>query len=219
MKDYADITSAPSGDDSWRGENLQEFLKELIEHLPANLTAAEATFFVDKLSKDYQNPHYRRMAEYFAPRYVYLPADEKVKCEERLTRQWDKIIGDWMSENRLAESTRPLWGHLGGNQEAPHRSLRRVRAEQPRHSPQAAPTGRLCPGERRERAGRQEGPAQTCEGSGEDLAGGRVRGRTGPGEDGQVGHECDEVDAANIPDFEETVKSAVAKAAEEHAAM
>jgi hypothetical protein len=111
VTDYADITSAPGGDDAWRGENLQEFLKELIERLPNNVTQAETTFF-GELSQDYQNSHYRRMTRYFAPRYEYLSTDNKVTCEQRLTRQWDKIIGEWMSENRLAESTRPLWDHL-----------------------------------------------------------------------------------------------------------
>lgn len=28
-------------------------------------------------------------------------------------RQWDKVIGDWMSENRMAESTQPIWPYLG----------------------------------------------------------------------------------------------------------
>ena len=46
---------------------------ELIERLPNNLTAAEATFFVEKLSKDYQNPYYRRLVEYFAPRVPVPP--------------------------------------------------------------------------------------------------------------------------------------------------
>ncbi len=112
VNSYADITSSTTGDESWRGENLQEFLKELVQRLPNNLTAAESTFFIDKLSKDYQNPHYRWMTEYFAPRYAYLTPEEKAKAEERLTRQWDKIIGDWMSENRMADATRPLWDHL-----------------------------------------------------------------------------------------------------------
>jgi hypothetical protein len=113
VNNYADIAASPSGEDAWRGENLQAFLKELIERLPDNFTVADGTFFVEKLSKDYQSPYYRRMVEYFAPRYQYLPADEKSKCEERLRRQWDKVIDDWMSENRMAESTRPLWDYLG----------------------------------------------------------------------------------------------------------
>jgi hypothetical protein len=115
VNNYADIASSPTGDEAWRGENLQEFLKELLERLPAKMTAAEATFFMDKLSKNFQSPDYRPMTEYFAPRYVYLPVQEKTKCEERLARQWDKISGDWMSENRMAEATRLLWDNLGPN--------------------------------------------------------------------------------------------------------
>ena len=113
VNNYADIAASSSGEDAWRGENLQEFLKELIDRLPKNLTDADGTFFVEKLSKDYQSPHYRRMVEYFAARYQYLPVEEKARCEERLMRQWDKVIDDWMSENRMAESTQPLWDYLG----------------------------------------------------------------------------------------------------------
>jgi hypothetical protein len=112
VNNYADIGTSPTGEDAWRGENLQEFLKELIKRLPNNLTVAEATFFVEKLSKDYQDPYYRRMLEYFAPRYQYLPPEEKAKCEDRLIRQWDKVIDNWMSENRMADSTRPLWDYF-----------------------------------------------------------------------------------------------------------
>lgn len=113
VKDYADVACSPGGDEAWRGENLQEFLKELVERLPANRTEAEKTFFYDKFSVDFQSPRYRSMIKYFAPRYEYLSAKEKETCEKRLLRQWDRIIGEWMSENRMAEATRPLWDHLG----------------------------------------------------------------------------------------------------------
>lgn len=113
VSNYADIAASLAGEDAWRGENLQELLRELIERLPDKLTVLDTTFFVEKLSKDYQNPYYRRMVEYFAPRFQYVPAEAKTKCEDRLTHQWDKVIDDWMSENRMAEATRPLWDYLG----------------------------------------------------------------------------------------------------------
>jgi hypothetical protein len=112
VKNYADVASSPNDDEDWRSDNLQEFLKELVARLPGKLTPADSAFFMDKLSKDFQNSHYRPMTEYFAPRYVYLPAHDKRKYEDRLVRQWDTVIGDWMSENRMAEATRPVWNHL-----------------------------------------------------------------------------------------------------------
>jgi hypothetical protein len=115
LGDYADITASPSGDESWRGENLQEFLKELLKQLPSARTKAEATFFLLRLSPDFQSRYYQPMTEYFASRYVFLPAEMREKCEARLIRQWDGCIGDWMSENRMAEVTRLLWDYLGSD--------------------------------------------------------------------------------------------------------
>ncbi len=115
LDNYADITASAAGDGSWRGENLQEFLKELLKQLPNAGTEAEVTFFMRKLSPDFQSRYYRPMTEYLAPRYIYLPDKAKEKCEKRLVRQWDKCINDWMSENRMAEVTRLLWDYLGSD--------------------------------------------------------------------------------------------------------
>ncbi|HEV3023778.1 MAG TPA: hypothetical protein VGX76_14990, partial [Pirellulales bacterium] len=170
-------------------------------------------------SKDYQNPYYRRMVEYFAPRYQYLPADEKAKCEQRLTRQWDKVIDDWMSENRMAEATRPLWDHLG-DETKKHLighfvgfvlSNRGTRHEQYRladfvlENPESVPAAKKFLRKHAKAAAKpwlEEGYT--------DAAG--------------LAKTVKSVMSAMrsmrqyIPDFEATVKAAVEKAAEEHAA-
>jgi hypothetical protein len=112
VTNYADI-AADGNDDGWRIENLGMFLKELVERLPETLTDADTTFFMGKLSRDFQSSHYGPMTENFAPRYVYLNDDDRKKVEERLLRQWDSVIGEWMSENRMAVPTRFLWEYLG----------------------------------------------------------------------------------------------------------
>lgn len=109
---YADLISEGGRDSSWRGENLEGFLKELVKLFPDNWTPADQAYFMEKLSRDFKNPHFREMAEFFAPRYEHIPEAEKKKFEERLVKQWDKIIGNWVEENQMSEATEALWDDL-----------------------------------------------------------------------------------------------------------
>jgi len=112
LDDYADLLSREDGDGSWRSENLTEFLKELVNHFPERWTTADAKFFMDKLSPDFLNPHYRAMIEYYAPRYKFIPGADRDRFEDRLKRQWDKVIDDWVSENSMSVPTEHLWPQL-----------------------------------------------------------------------------------------------------------
>jgi hypothetical protein len=106
---YADLISDDGRDGSWRGNNLNLFLQELVKRLPNKLTAADTEFFMKKLSPNFRNRHYREMTTFFAPRYSLLSADDKEKFEQRLCLQWDKVIDNWSDENEMAVATRALW--------------------------------------------------------------------------------------------------------------
>lgn len=97
---------------SWKAENLAEFAKEIATRLPANFTAADTAFFEDILSTDFRNSHYHELLKLLAPRYQYLAPRTKEKIEDRLKRQWDKIIDEWVAENEMAVPTKALWEYL-----------------------------------------------------------------------------------------------------------
>jgi hypothetical protein len=118
LDDYADLLSGDGGEGSWRGENLKEFLKELVKRFPDQWTQADAKFFMDKLSPDFLNPHYGVLTEFFAPQYEFIPEADKDRFEERLKKQWDKVIGNWVSENSMSVPTEHLWSRLGAETKA-----------------------------------------------------------------------------------------------------
>lgn len=97
--------------DQWLKDNFDAFLKELLANLPKKLTEADSTFF-EKLSRDFQSRVYGPMTKHFAGRYQYLSNTTKDTVEGRLTKQWEDIIGDWNSENRMANATEPIWKYL-----------------------------------------------------------------------------------------------------------
>jgi hypothetical protein len=110
---YKSITaSKESSEDSWKAQNLDALLTELIEDLPKEATDADRDFFVSLLSPDFQNTAYGALSERFADRFPLLSADERAKVEQRLQKQWEKALGEYDSENRLAVPTRALWKEL-----------------------------------------------------------------------------------------------------------
>jgi hypothetical protein len=112
VNNIPEYVAAEGNDSEWKRKNLELFLQELIKKLPPAATSADTAFFVTKLSRDFQSPYYGPMTEYFEDRYAYLPESERGTVEERLTRQWAKVIDDWMAENRMAKPTSLLWNNL-----------------------------------------------------------------------------------------------------------
>jgi hypothetical protein len=112
VTNYADVAASQEKDGAWKTKNLTEFLKELVARLPANLTAADTTFFLENLSKDFKSTHYGPLTEYFAPRYQYIDGTERAIIEKRLRKQWDKVIDEWVLENYMSLPTDKLWPYL-----------------------------------------------------------------------------------------------------------
>ncbi len=106
------LSTLESPDSSWKSENLLRYAKELIKRLPKKHTEADVEFFVDTLSKDFENESFESLTTSFAPRYAYLRPEEKRQIEERLQRQWDDVFGEYFAENRMAVPTGLLWDHL-----------------------------------------------------------------------------------------------------------
>lgn len=111
LENYSQLTVS-TGQTSWRGENIEQFLKELVQRLPAQWTDGDVCFFMDKLSRDFAGPSFRSMAEFFAPRFHHIPPADKTRFEDRLKKQWDKAINEWVTENYLAIATEPFWDML-----------------------------------------------------------------------------------------------------------
>jgi len=91
--------------------NIICLLAEVVPKLPEKRIDADWLFY-NELSINFVQSVFLDLIEYFAERYTFLTADEKNKVNKRLTNQWDKHIGVYDYENKLAEVTNSIWSYL-----------------------------------------------------------------------------------------------------------
>jgi len=94
--------------------NIVSLLSETIQKLPDKRTDAD-WFYYEELSINFVETVFSDLIEYFEERYENLDETEKVAFEKRLIKQWAKIIGDYDSENTLADITDPIWDYLNSS--------------------------------------------------------------------------------------------------------
>ena len=69
----------------------------------------------DSVSRNFLNSPLRPFVDLFSERLSYLSSDEREMISQRLIKQWNLILGNYDSENEMAEITKPLWSHLNKN--------------------------------------------------------------------------------------------------------
>ena len=92
--------------------NIISLLSEAIQKLPQKHTDVD-WFYYEELSINFVETVFSDLIEYFAVRYKTLGKEENDIFNKRLINQWIKSIGDYNSENTLANITDPIWPYLG----------------------------------------------------------------------------------------------------------
>lgn len=92
-------------------ENIISLCKECLAKFPDKETIADKAYF-EQLSSDFIKSSIFDLYEIFCDRFQYLGKRFRTKFGKRLQKQWNKHIGDYYSENTLAEITSPIWGSL-----------------------------------------------------------------------------------------------------------
>ena len=116
---YADLISEDGAQGSWRGDNFEEFLKDARAAVPAEPVDARGQQVLHgEAVAGLQGPALPRRPSSSPPAVRAIPAADKERFEDRLVKQWDKIINNWVNENEMSVATDYLWGQLSDDTKA-----------------------------------------------------------------------------------------------------
>lgn len=91
--------------------NLMCLVEEAIKKLPEEEVASDWPFF-EELSTNFVSSQLLDFVEIFSHRFKYLPKEKSTQFGKRLSAQWNKVEGNYDSENKLAYITEFVWESL-----------------------------------------------------------------------------------------------------------
>lgn len=91
--------------------NISELISQSTKSAPSKRLDSD-WFYFDELSTNFLETPLKELLSYFAGRFSFLQQKERDKFGKRLVSQWDKNLGEYVSENTFAEITKPLWDDL-----------------------------------------------------------------------------------------------------------
>ena len=92
-------------------ENLNALLFEGIKKLSKKEEYVDWLYY-DELSINFIESPFSSLIKYFSIRYDKLNEENKKIFTKRLVKQWKNNVGDYESENKLADITDPIWKYL-----------------------------------------------------------------------------------------------------------
>lgn len=88
-------------------DNMRALVEAAVSQLPQEECDADVAFF-EELSRDFSTSPFRNLTASFGGRLAHLDSEKRKQVCRRLRDQWEKALGDYNSENTLAEVTEPL---------------------------------------------------------------------------------------------------------------